>query len=842
MLVKISVRELVEFILRYGDIDNRVGSFSENAMQEGGRIHRMIQKRMGADYRAEVPLSFIFHGKKCDIQVEGRADGIISNSSGVIVDEIKSTYADVMRYREPYLLHLAQVKFYAYIVSREQSLSEIGIRLTYCNIDTEEIRYFNERYTLEELEEFVNEVCSAYEKWAVFANEWHEKRNVSIKKTPFPFHYRDGQDELVKNVYYTIYHKRKLFLEAPTGVGKTISTMYPSVSALGQDMASKIFYLTAKTITRTVALEALDIMRRDGLLIKSVMLTAKEKICRTGETECNPEACPYAKGHYDRVNDAVYALITENDSVTRELILEYSEKYMVCPFEMSLDVSLFCDCIICDYNYAFDPRAKLKRFFAEEKKGDFIFLVDEAHNLVDRAREMYSSSLVKEDFMEIKRLMALDLPSLSKKAEKCNKELLKIRQVCNDAVVEPDIVPFIEALVKFYATLEKLLNEREKKGKKDMPGQQCFGDDLTVIEPENEIITSSQLRKDLLNFYFEISAFLSIYELLDENYRVYAAYDDNNNFFVKLFCINPSKNLSECMINARSTVLFSATLLPIGYYKLLLAGTKDDYEVYAKSVFNPDRLGIFIAKDVTSKYTRRSDSEYLKIAEYIKYTVAARKGNYMVFFPSYGFMDNVTSAFEKVIAKDDGIEYIVQTGSMTEAEREDFLDRFKNRKTVDFADILGYEVEIEEDDEDKDERTAPEENIALKSLVGFCVMGGIFSEGIDLKEDSLIGAVIVGTGLPLVCFERELIKDYFDCTDLGNGFDFAYRYPGMNKVLQAAGRVIRTEKDMGTVVLLDERFLQNSYRKMFPREWKNISTVSGNDIDDKISRFWDRDI
>lgn len=787
MEARVSVRAIVEFILRHGDIDNRIGSFTEQAMLEGGRIHRKIQGMMGGDYHAEVPLAFVFHGKSIDITVEGRADGVIVNETGVTIDEIKSTYGDVMKYKEANPLHLAQAKFYAFMYCLDEDIQNIKVRITYCNIDTEEIRYFHEDCTFTELKEFVSEVCSAYEKWAKMDMDWHIARNDSIIGLPFPFPYRDGQEELVKNVYYTICHSKKLFIEAPTGVGKTISTVYPSICALGQDKASKIFYLTAKTITRTVAHESLELLRPVGLMCKSIILTAKEKICMTGETECNPEACPYAKGHFDRVNDAVFAMLTEGQAYTRDTVVEYAERFRVCPFEMALDASLFCDFIIGDYNYAFEPRAKLKRFFADGVNKNYIFLIDEAHNLVDRAREMYSATLVKEDFLEIKRLTEVDLPLVAKRVEKCNKDLLVLKRICTDnQLIDPDIEPFTHSVMKLYGALEDVL--QEKKDDKD----------------KKKI--SNEIKEKLLEFYFQLFDYLDIYERIDENYINYCSFDGANNFYLKLFCVNPKANLSECMESARSSVLFSATLLPIQYYKELLAGTSEDYEVYAKSVFDPEKKGLLIARDVTSKYTRRGESEYRAIATYIHNIVTKRHGNYMVFLPSYSFLQNVYTAYESMFF-DLEVELISQTSGMKEEEKEEFLGKFREERT----DTI---------------------------LIGFCVMGGVFSEGIDLKNDALIGAVIVGTGIPQICLEYDIIKEFFDSRG-ESGYDYAYRFPGMNKVLQAAGRVIRTEEDIGIVALLDERFLQNSYRNLFPREWNDFKITTVDTVADETERFWD---
>ena len=807
---RISVRNLVEFILRCGDIDNRTGADSAEAMQEGARLHRQIQRRAGADYKPEVSLSFDYVEDDVEISVEGRADGVIENDTGVTVDEIKTTYGDVMKYTEAKPLHLAQAKFYAHILAQSGDLPSVKVRLTYVNIDTEEIRYFNYTFLQEELAEFVTSVCHEYVKWARFSNDWVQARNASIQGLPFPFPYREGQEELVKQVYYTIYRKKKLFLEAPTGVGKTIATLYPSVQAMGQGLFEKLFYLTAKTITRTVAEDTVSIMRKDGLRFKNITLTAKEKICFTTEHECNPEACPYAKGHFDRVNDCIFDLISSEDAITADKICEYARRYEVCPFEMSLDVSLFTDVIICDYNYAFDPRARLQRYFADETNaGKYQFLVDEAHNLVDRAREMYSAMMVKEAIMALKRATEEELPLISKKLEKCNKELLALKRECDNYLINPPIDGFVQALMRAYSEIEKFLKDDRR--------------------PKDKPKVSKEVKDEVLLFYFEASHFLKVYELVDENYSVYCTYTEDDHFYLKLFCVNPRRNLSECMAMARSSVLFSATLLPVQYYKNLLAGEADDYEVYAKSVFDPSRRGLFIARDVTSKYTRRNDDEYTKIAYYIRNTVAARRGNYLVFFPSYQFLEKVADAYDYEFCDETDTELIIQRGSMKEEEKSAFLRRFEGVKDDD--DVFdGIDAEIDFDIED----SGREE----QSLIGFCVMGGIFSEGIDLTHESLIGAIIVGTGLPQVCLERDIMKQTFEAEG-EDGFDYAYRYPGMNKVLQAAGRVIRTETDLGVVVLLDERFLQRNYTRLFPTEWSDYRVVNIDSLYEEVEEFWD---
>lgn len=788
--VKISVRNLVEFVLREGDIDNRRTHAADTAMIEGGRIHRKIQSNMGSIYHAEIPLSYTYITEASDIAItlDGRADGIIDGDP-VIIDEIKGTYRYLHKMDKPDNVHLAQAKCYAYIYMTENDLANIEVQMTYCHLETEELKYFNKIYDSEELSGWFSSLMEEYAKWARMELKWREARNDSIAKIEFPFNYREGQKELITHVYHTIVHKKKLFLEAPTGVGKTLATVFPSVKALGVGKAERIFYLTAKTITRTVAENAYELMRKQGLHFKSVIITAKEKACMQEECICNPEACPYAKGHFDRVNEALYAILTENEQYNREIIQEYAIKYQVCPFELCLDISLFCDGIICDYNYLFDPHVYLKRFFAEGNSGRYIFLVDEAHNLVDRGRSMYSATLVKEAFLELKKTVKVYDTVMAKRLERCNHEMLIMKRECENLRVLDSIEPFIRNLERLYSSMESYLENHD----------------------------SSPVRDEVLDFFFEISHFLYIYEIMDEKYVTYSYMADNGDFGIRLFCVDPSTNLANCMKHGVSSILFSATLLPIKYYKNLLGGSAEDYEVYAESTFDISKRGLYLAEGVTSKYSERGDRQYAMIADYIHSVVCAKNGNYMAFFPSYSFMHNIWDEYNRRYGDDVNVELLLQGEHMTEEERSAFLSRFEGGDT----DVIEGMTDVSN----------------AESLLGFCVLGGIFSEGIDLKNDSLIGAIIIGTGIPMVCRENELIKDFFDEQD-GNGMKYAYIYPGFNKVLQAAGRVIRTHEDVGIVALLDYRFKNSSYRELYPKEWSNLKVVNRDNIEGVLSEFW----
>lgn len=778
-IVKVSVRNLVEFVLRSGDIDNRIAAKDKDAMQLGAKLHRKIQRRMGASYHPEVTLRHVEEFEGFCIQVEGRADGIITEDT-VCIDEIKGIFLDLKYLEEPVPVHLAQAKCYACIYAMQQGLDSIGVQLTYCHMETEEIKRFRQEYGREELEEWFQNLLAEYEKWARFQTEWRKTRNQSIKKIEFPYAYREGQKELVTSVYKTILRKKKLFIQAPTGTGKTIATVFPAVKAVGEELGEKVFYLTAKTITRTAASQAFELLKEQTLRYKVITLTAKEKICFCEKAECNPDYCPYAKGHYDRVNDAVYELITSRDDMSRAVIEEQARAWKVCPFELGLDVSLWMDGVICDYNYVFDPNAHLKRFFGEGVKGSYLFLIDEAHNLVERGREMYSASLYKEDILRIRRqVKTLDV-RLAKRLEECNKQLLELKRECDGITVLNSAAHIYLKLLAVMAELERFLEEYKE----------------------------SSVREDVLELYFEVRTFISVYEKLDENYTIYAELAGDGRFLVRLFCVNPAVNLKEYLDKGNSTVFFSATMLPIHYYKELLSTQKDDYAVYAETAFSEEQRLLLQGTDISSKYTLRGEKMYRRYAEYLYKAAMAKKGNYMAFFPSYQFLEQVYEAFLELTEEAEEAEKIhclVQAPYMSEEAREIFLEGFEEERQG--------------------------------SLMGFCVMGGIFSEGIDLANERLIGVVIVGTGLPQVCRERELLKEYFDGRGV-NGFDYAYVYPGMNKVQQSAGRVIRTEEDRGIILLLDERFSERRYRNTFPREWKGIGLCNIRTVEEKLQEFW----
>ena len=779
--VRISVRNLVEFILRSGDLDNSRGSSGDKgAMLKGGRLHRKIQRSMKGNYQAEVSLKRESEYEDVIIQVEGRADGIFTEDGEFWIDEIKGTYGNLQAMEVPVPVHRAQAMCYGWIYGEKEGLSQIGIQMTYSHLDTEDTRRFREIFSMEELKKWYQELLDAYHKWIAYSLSWKKERNASMTDLQFPFPYREGQREIVSGVYHTVSSKKTLFVQAPTGVGKTMSAIFPSVRAIGEGKGETLFYLTAKTITGTVAWEAFHTLRENGLKFKVTAITAKEKLCFLDSPECTPEKCPYAKGHFDRVNDAVYELWTTEEVYSREVIRAHAEKWQVCPFEMCLDLSVWVDGVICDYNYAFDPNVHLKRFFGENISGDYIFLIDEAHNLVERGREMYSAEISRQTLFTLRKKIRKHFPKLARALDKASRQMLELEEDLKASQNPYQVLSNPGVLPVTFLTISGELEE--------------------ILEEKN---LEEELRKEILEFYFVVRDFLNVSELVDENYVVYTECFGENDFRLRLFCVNPAANLSEYLKKGRSAVFFSATLFPMLYYRELLTTETDAYGIYVQSPFSAKNRRILIGSDVSSRYTRRNHTEYRKIAEYISRCVWQRQGNYMVFFPSYRLMEDVYQVYEEEFSVD-WVRCIRQNSDMTEREREEFLEEFQSREGT---------------------------------LVGFCVLGGIFSEGVDLTGESLIGAIIVGTGLPQIGSEREILKEYYD-RKKQSGFDYAYRYPGMNKVLQAAGRVIRTKEDRGVILLLDDRFLGRDYGEIFPREWKDRSSCRLNTVEEAVSRFW----
>lgn len=783
--VHVSVRNIIEFVLRSGNIDSRY--LSNKRALEGTKIHQKIQKKhsketrlKGFDYLSEVTLKNNFEYKGFQFDIEGRADGIIEVNNKVYIEEIKSTVFDIENIEIDYNhWHWSQAKYYGYMYCLENNIKSASIVLTYCNIETFDEKSFEKEFLYEELEDYFYHILELYFSWVKLSYDLETIRNRSIIDFNFPYKYfRKGQREFCAAVYKTLVSNKKIFAQAPTGTGKTISTLFPSIKYIGvlDKSEMKIFYATAKNITRQVVQDSIKVMLDKGLKLKSVTITAKEKICLSEEKICSPQKCIYAKGHFDRINDAISDIIRNEDLITMEAIEQYSKKHLVCPFEFSLDIALFANIIICDYNYIFDPKVYLKRFFSEESKNkNHIVLIDEAHNLVDRAREMYSADLNKQSFLEIRRFFKngdIRIYSLLTKINNFFNELSHKFDENTLAITENKYPEdFIYLIMEFISYINKWLAKNEGN------------------ENYNKI----------LEIYFKSIDFIRISELFDKRYITFIQKEKKDIIF-KLYCIDPSFVLSKIEKRLLSSIFFSATLTPVRYFMDILGGEKNDNFINILSPFNLNNLCIIIDTAISTKYSKREKS-YPLIADRIHNIIKHKNGNYIVFFSSYDYMDKVKEIFCR---KYTDIKILIQSQSMTEKEKVNFLDKFNLNNNI----------------------------------LGFAVLGGIFSEGIDLIGDKLIGSIIIGVGLPLICTERNILKDYYNEKN-SMGFEYAYIYPGMNKVLQAAGRVIRSENDKGIVFLIDDRYLNKEYLSIFPYEWKNFNhIVSMNQAKQILDKFW----
>lgn len=797
--LKIPVRALVEYMLRSGDLVMEF--FTTNRLVDGTRAHQELQSARPAEYTSEIPISLQIERRNYLLEIGGRIDGVYHYPDGVIIEEIKTTTADLDKIRrdsfptdtssdaliESNQRHWGQLKIYCYIYSIQQNLETIAGRLTYYQLDSGETLELDRRFTKTELEKFFNDLLERFLALTEALDQWQIQRNKSAEELKFPFAaYRPGQHKMALNIYRTIEASAQIIVQAPTGIGKTMAALFPCIKALGRGLMTKFFYLTARTTGKFIAEKALQEMRDRGLKLKSLTLTAKEKICFNPDSACNGEECEYARGYFDRIDDAVKETC-KLDAFSRAVIEKMARQYRVCPFEFSLELALIADCIICDYNYVFDPAVYLKRFFDEEAPdAKFVFLVDEAHNLVDRAREMFSAEIYKQPFMELRRTIKSSLPGLYKSLGKIDtwlkKSWQKSREEGRPSAAQEQPADLYPLLMKFLKTAEKWLAQNIK----------------------------TPFREALLDLYFQVSRFLKTAEQFDETYVAYRE-PLGKDFKLKLFCIDPSVQLEEAFKRCEAAVLFSATMTPADYFRAILGCRDTAKSILLPSPFPVENLCLLVCDRISTLYKQRERTREA-VSRQIASLVKQKKGNYLLFFPSYRYMMMVYESFTAENAANPEMEIIMQSPGMTEEERDLFLQQF----------------------DDKREGNA--------TLLGFAVMGGVFGEGIDLVGDRLTGAVIVGVGLPAVSLERELIREYFLNPERGGfGYEYAYLYPGINRVLQAAGRVIRSENDRGVILLIDERFSRQQYKSLFPGEWRPIRAVDEEQIGRILDRFWSDD-
>ena len=783
LALTLPIRRLVEFLLRTGSIDSRFTGF-DRAL-EGARLHRKLQKaavKEYPDYQAEVTLRQDYTCAEVAYTLEGRADGIFTDTDGTVtIDEIKTTTTPpelITGEQNPE--HWAQAQIYAAIYARQQGLSAMRVRLTYFQVEEELEFHFQHDYSAEALDAIVTDLLTQYAPWAKRAAQWHSLRRASLQTLQFPFaDYRPGQRAMIGAVYKTCTEGGQLLCQAPTGIGKTMSVLFPALKAMGDD---PVFYLTARGTTRAAAENALRLLRQNDpdLKLRSVTLTAKDKICLQSHRECTPEACPYANGYYDRIKTALWDAL-DTCELTADTLQAFARKHKVCPFELGLDLSLWCDVVVGDYNYLFDPVVHLARFF--ETAGDYIFLLDEAHNLPSRARDMHSASLCKSAFYDAKKRLGKGKSSLKNALTKVNNLFIEWRHRCEETAGDDRFGrtffentradDFDRALNRLCEPLEIWLDEHR--------------------EPD-------ETHDALLQLYFDIRAWLRVADTFDDHFVLQVA-AHGSEVRASMLCLDPSQFLAADFAKGRAAVLFSATLAPAGYYKDL-CGLPDARAVALRSPFAPQNLGLWCARQVSTRYKDRETS-IPQVADLMAVMTAAKPGHYLAFFPSYSYLQKVWQDFT---ARYPDVPTLCQETGMEEAKRADFLTQFTQQTAA--------------------------------TLLGFAVLGGVFGEGVDLAGDSLIGTAIVSPGLPQVGARQEQLRQYFEATR-GAGFDYAYRYPGMNKVLQAAGRVIRTPQDKGVVLLIDDRFLAPDTRRLMPPHWDHLRVVqSADSMKLELEQFW----
>jgi len=772
--IRISVGALAQCVLRSGDLSaDFLGSTRPG---DGIVAHRNIQNSREGEYSREVTVSHSLEIHDFLLEVSGRIDGIIHLPDGVIVEEIKTTHQNLDHFEKvDNPLHWGQLKIYAYMYSAQEDLDEIEVQLTYYQLDDGDTKELRRRFHRYELEVFFLEACQCYIDRVADIEAWYSLRDDSIRGVSFPYEdYRPGQRKMATEVYRTIKDHGQVIIQAATGIGKTMGILFPAIKAMGEGHAEKIFYLTARTTGRTIAEASLDELRAKGLRLRSVTLTAKDKVCFRPEAACTPEECEFARGYYDRLETSLDDFLKQ-DAFTRGVIENWARQNRLCPFESSLDLSLWADCIICDYNYVFDPKVYLRRFFLEQV-GDYVFLIDEAHNLVDRARDMFSAEIRKKSFLEKRRPIKEKLPAIHKSAGKINSWLLQAGKRCHetggflaDEEQPSDVYPLLKDFLKI---TDRWLSQNIKKS----------------------------YREGLIDLFFSVKGFMRIAEQYDESYATLFV-KEGKDLRLKLFCMDPATHLEKVLKRCRAAVFFSATMTPAHYFKKIFGCAESGRNLEIYSPFPGENLCVLLANRISTLYKQRIKTN-TDVTRMISAFVKQKKGNYLIFFPSYEYMKMVHAQF---IEKNPEMETIFQTLGLTEDERDLFLRRFKEENPV--------------------------------TLVGFVVMGGIFGEGIDLLGDHLSGAVIVGVGLPGISPERELIRRYFSIR-ADAGFEYAYLYPGMNRVLQAAGRVIRSENDRGVLLLIDQRFSNFQYKTLLPEEWNPVPVENVKGLTTILEEFW----
>lgn len=745
----LSVRDLAEFVYTSGDLGSM--SLDHERAWIGAQIHREIQ----AHFKAEEKEIFLKRHDTLDgltFCIEGRCDLLYQKDDKWILEEIKTTTASIDKVRKD-KVHEAQLLLYGAMISHFE-YEQLEVSLRYVHVVSKEEVYFKEIYTKQQLEAFYIDTLTKYVYWAKKKEKLHQRAIENGLNLKFPYgEYRPTQKQLCAAVYRSIEAKEPLFLQASTGIGKTISTLFPALKCIGNNTIDKIFYLCAKNVTAKTAIDTMQSINQISAF-QTIHVTAKDKICFLEERDCDPDKCSYAKGYYERNKDAMQALLNKYDLITKKEVQEIARSHHVCPFELSLDTLLYCDVIICDYNYAFDPKVYLKRCFDEKHR--YTLLVDECHNLVDRSLSMYSGELQLSQIEVMKHVS------------------------CSDKLVVKGLNTLCDRLQDLYDPENEYVYD-EENDTNILNACHSLHNYLQVYLKNHE--DADPKWNDL---YFLIGDYIRISDYYDEHYYclIHSVVDDVT---IKQYCMNASNPLRKIYEYVHNVVFFSATLSPLRYYQNMLGGNESDKAYDFPSIFPKEHTLSIIHRTLSTRYQHREDT-LLEVVESIYAAIMGKKGNYLVFAPSYVYLQAIYELFTTLYPS---FSTIMQKSDQSEEDKQAFLQAFQSND---------------------------------QHLVGFAILGGMFSEGIDYLGEQLIGSIIVSVGMGTPTKEKELMKAHFDSLNL-DGFSYAYRYPGMNKVLQAAGRVIRSAKDVGFILFLDERFATPTYLSLMPQTYRNAHYV-----------------
>lgn len=795
--VNLSVHDIVDVLLRRGHLDRRV--FNQSSMLEGTRLHSLYQKEQGSDYLAEYSVQYSFFCGDYIYNVSGKADGVIIGRDGEItVEEIKTTVADLNQFYDDHgEWHLGQAMFYAYIIAKQKNKQSITVRLTYLKQGNfRQQKRVEKTYSIEELEGFTNNIILRYTQYMKEIRALKMERDDSCKDLPFPFkEYRVGQKDIIDFVSQALDDKETVYLEAPTGIGKTISTLYPAVRRFGDHKADLVFYLTSKNSIKRIAMNAMNLFIQSGAKTKAIEFTAQDAFCFNDKVgHCNPDECPFAKNYYDKLLDTIFDSLHEESFFDRQTLTKICMEKKMCPFQFQLDLAMYCDVLVCDYSYVFDyhDRLGLKQDSLDNKRA--YLLVDECHNLPDRVRDMYSTEMTKAIFEEA-------LPYCGNKAFEFLKGDIRI------AINEIDAIPFDAEDPNVLAEGVYI--------HKELPSQFLTAINAILTDFKDILKKQPQLVSDqLLEFFYAVNSFYYLAGLLSDDilgpaFLCYSRIENGELRSIRIANLDSKPIIKDAVEAFHATCFFSATLSPKEYYIDLLGGDIQNKEniLILPSPFPKENRKVFVDMNLSLRYKdRQLTLEH--VYQEIKAAIQSKRGNYFVFCPSFQYLENIKDLFEH---DEEGldIDLFSQERSMREYDREAFLSHF--------------DVENE------------------RTTVGLVVLGGVFSEGIDLIGDRLIGAIVISIGLPQIGFERNQLKDYYDRIDEDEkkGFAYAYSYPGINKVLQASGRVIRSENDKGFMLFIDSRYRQPLYQKLFAELYPDCQrVVSLSQIKTQLRLFW----